>query len=62
MRQEFVALSNVTVRILLPEGRTVKAVHLVRSAQTVPSTLEAGYATVVIPSLHAAEIVHLELG
>jgi hypothetical protein len=61
MRQEFVVLSNVSVQILPPEGRTVKAVHLVRAAQSVPFTMEHGYVKAVIPSLHAAEIVHLEL-
>ena len=61
MRQEFAHLSNVTVRILPPEGRTVKAVHLVRATQTAPFRMENGYVTTVIPTLHAAEIVHLEL-
>jgi hypothetical protein len=61
MRQEFVALSNVAVRILPPEGRTAKAVHLVRAQQTVPFSMKDGYVTAVIPTLHAAEIVHLEL-
>ena len=61
MRQEFVTLSDVTVRILPPQGRIVKAVHLVRSKQSVPFTMKDGYVSAAIPSLHAAEIVHLEL-
>jgi hypothetical protein len=61
MRQEFVALSNIPARILLPEGRTAKGVHLVRSQQSVPFTMKDGYVAAVIPSLHAAEIVHVEL-
>lgn len=62
MRQEFVPLSNLRVEILVPHGRSVKAVHLVRSSQSVPFTLENGYASLQIPSLHVAEIVHMELG
>ena len=61
MRQEFVALSNIPARILLPEGRTAKGVHLVRSQQSVPFVTKDGYVAAVIPSLHAAEIVHVEL-
>jgi hypothetical protein len=62
MRQEFDVLSNVQAKILVPQGRSVKAVHLVRAGRSVPSTMENGYAAVEIPSLHVAEIVHLELG
>ena len=61
MRQEFDLLSNVQVKILVPEGRSVKAAHLVRAGLSVPSTLGKGYATVEIPALHVAEVVHLEL-
>jgi hypothetical protein len=61
MRQEFVAVSNVQVKILTPKGRSVKAVHLVRAGRTVPSSLEDGYVVAEIPLLHVAEIVHVEL-
>jgi hypothetical protein len=62
MRQEFVPLSNVQVKMLVPKGRSVKGVHLVRAGRSVLSTIEDGYAVVEIPALHIAEIVHLELG
>jgi hypothetical protein len=61
MRQEFVPVTNVEVKILVPEGRTVKAVHLVRSQREVPFTLAGGYAVATLPAVHIAEIVHLEL-
>jgi Hypothetical glycosyl hydrolase 6/Beta-galactosidase trimerisation domain len=61
MRQEFVQLSSLKVKVLVPQGRSVKTVHLVRSGQNVPFTVENGYASVEIPSVHVAEIVHLEL-
>jgi putative glycosyl hydrolase-like family 6 (GHL6) protein/glycosyl hydrolase family 42 (putative beta-galactosidase) len=61
MRQEFIPLSNVQVRVLMPKGRSVKAVHLVRAGHRVPSILQNGYAVAEIPVLHIAEIVHVEL-
>ena len=61
MRQEFVPLSNVQVKVLIPKGHKVKAVHLVRARRTVPSSLEDGYVVAQIPHLHIAEIVHVEL-
>jgi len=62
MRQEFMPVPNVEVSVLVPQGRRVKAVHLVRSRREVPFTLTGGYAVVTIPAVHVAEIVHLELG
>ena len=62
MRQEFVPVANVQVRIQVPEGRRVRAAHLVRAGRTVPAKMDAGYAAVDIPTLHIAELVHLELG
>ena len=62
MRQEFVTIENVPVKVQVPQGRSVKAVELVRRGQSVPFTEENGYALVKIPSLHVAEIVHLQLG
>jgi hypothetical protein len=61
MRQEFVSLSNVQVRIRVPKGRRVSAVHLVRAGQSAQCAIENGYAALVIPTLHVAEVVHLEL-
>jgi hypothetical protein len=62
MRQEFMPVSNVEVRVLIPAGRSVKSVHLVRSRREAPFTISAGYAVVTLPAVHVAEIVHLELG
>ena len=62
MRQEFIPVSNVEVKILIPEGRTVKAVHLVRADREAPFTISGGYAVVTLPALHIAEILHLKLG
>lgn len=61
MRQEFTPVPNVTVRIFVPAGRTVKAVHLVRAGRSVPFTVSGGYAEATIASVHVAEMVHVEL-
>lgn len=62
MRQEFVPISSVGVRVRIPEGRQVKSAHLVRADRSVPFTVSAGYAVATIPALHIAEVVHLKLG
>ena len=61
MRQEYVPVSNVGVRVLIPPGKSVKAVHLVRARREVPFILAGGYAVMTLPDLYVAEIVHLEL-
>jgi hypothetical protein len=61
MRQDFVPVSNVQVKVLVPEGRQVKSVDLLRSKQTVPFTIEGGYAELTLPVVHIAEVVHLNL-
>jgi hypothetical protein len=61
MRQEFVPVSNVEVAIRVPEGRQPKGVRLMRADRPLPHSLETGYVIVTIPSLHIAEVVHLEL-
>jgi hypothetical protein len=62
MRQEFIQLTKVRVKVLVPRDRQVKSAHLVRSGQSLPFTMEDGYASVEIPELHVAELLHLELG
>ena len=62
MRQEFMPVSNVKVRVLILQGRSVKSIHLVRSRREAPFTAADGHAVVMLPAVHVAEIVHLELG
>jgi len=61
MRQEFIPVANVEVKIQVPEGKQVKSVHLVRSDRSVPFTVGDGYAVLNIPNLHIAELVHVAL-
>jgi hypothetical protein len=62
MRQEFVPVSNIEVRVRITAGRQLKSVHLVRAGRSVPFTVTEGYAVTKIPTLHIAELVHLKLG
>ena len=61
MRQEFVPVSNLKVGIRVPEGRRAKSMHLVRQNRTASFEVRDGYAVATIPSVHIAELVHLEL-
>jgi hypothetical protein len=61
MRQEFVPVRDIEVRIRVPEGRRVESVELMRTRQRVPHRLEEGYAVTTLPTLHIAEVVHLQL-
>jgi hypothetical protein len=61
MRQEFVSLANVEVKIRVPDGKQVTSVHLVRSDQHVPFTVSGTYTVLNIPTLHVAELVHVAL-
>ena len=61
MRQEFVPVANVEVSIRVPKGKQVKGARLMRADRSMPHRMEAGYATVSIPSLHISEVVHLAL-
>lgn len=61
MRQEFVPVQDVEVRIRVPEGRRVEGVELMRARQRIPYRLEEGYAVAILPTLHISEIVHLQL-
>ncbi len=61
MRQEFVPLTNIEVRVRIPEGRRLKAVRLVRASRTASHSISNGYAVVTLPALHIAELVHFEI-
>ena len=59
MRQEYMPVPNVEVRVLVPEGRRVKNVYLVRSGRSIPFEVVGRYAVATIPTLHIAEVVHV---
>ena len=59
MRQDYLPVPNVVAKVLIPEGRQLKSVELLRAGQTAPFTMEGGYAVITLPVVHIAEIVHL---
>jgi hypothetical protein len=61
MRQEYVPVGNIEVRVRVPEGRRVKSVGLMRAGQSARFTMDAGYAVATLPVVHVAEVVHLQL-
>lgn len=61
MRQEYMPVPNVEVRILVPAGRQVKSIELVRGGRSASFTMDAGYAVLTLPAVHIAEVVHLQL-
>jgi hypothetical protein len=61
MRQEFVPVANVKISIRVPQGRQAKAMQLMRADRPIPFELEDGYAVATLPSLHIAEVLHLQL-
>jgi hypothetical protein len=61
MRQEFVPVLDVEVRIRVPQGRKVMGVELMRARQKIPHRLDNGYAVATLPTLHIAEVLHLQL-
>ena len=59
-RQEFVPVADVKASILIPHDRQVKGVRLMRSDRPIAHKVEGGYAVVNIPSIHIAEVLHVE--
>lgn len=61
MRQTYVPISNVEISVLVPHGRSVRSVRLMRADRNVPFTLSGAHAVVTIDELHIAELVHFAL-
>ncbi|MDP6438136.1 MAG: beta-galactosidase trimerization domain-containing protein [Candidatus Brocadiia bacterium] len=61
MRQEYVPVRDVEVRLRLPSGRSVKSVRLVRAKRDVSFRVADGEVIALIPALHIAELVHVAL-
>jgi len=61
VRQEFVPVANVEVRIRVPQGKQVKSVRLLRSDRNAAFKVRNGYIVLNIPTLHIAELVHVAL-
>jgi len=62
MRQTYVPVNDIGVNVLVPQGRRVKEVRLVRAKRQIPFQEKSGYVLGQIPTLHIAEVVHIVLG
>jgi hypothetical protein len=60
MRQEFVPIANVEVSVLVPQGRQVKSVELVRKGQSASFIMDTGCAVLTLPVVPIGEVVHLQ--
>jgi hypothetical protein len=60
-REEFIAVENVRASIRVPEGRSVRAVSLLRSGQALPAAPRAGWLEVTVPRLRIHEAVRVDL-
>jgi hypothetical protein len=59
MRQDYLPVPNVVAKVLVPPGRQLKSVELLRTNQKAAFTMDGAYAVVKLPEVHIAEVVHL---
>jgi len=59
MRQDYLPVPNVVAKVLIPEGRHLKSVELLRRNQTAEFTMDGAYAVIRLPVVHIAEVVHM---
>ena len=59
MRQDFMPVANVLTKVLIPEGRQLMSVELLRANQPGAFTMEGAYAVITLPPVYIAEVVHL---
>ncbi len=60
-REEFLPVSNISVRIRVPRGRTVREVSLLRTGVRVPSNVRDGWLRVTLPRVLIHEAVRVDL-
>ena len=61
VREEFLPLTNVKLRIRLPRGRAVRSISLLRAGQTLPGAGTEGWLDVTVPRVWIHEAVKVEL-
>ena len=61
IREEFLPVENVKVRIRIPEGRPVKSVSLLRAGAPLPSRVANGWLDVTVPRVFIHEAVRVEV-
>jgi hypothetical protein len=61
IREEFLPVENVKVRIRVPEGRTVKSLSLLRSGANLSARAVSGWLDVTVPKVLIHEAVRVDL-
>ncbi|HKE23267.1 MAG TPA: beta-galactosidase trimerization domain-containing protein [Bryobacteraceae bacterium] len=61
IREEFLPVTDVKLRIRVPQGRTVRSVSLLRNGAALPRTVSAGWLNVTVPRVFIHEAVKVEL-
>jgi hypothetical protein len=61
IREEFLPVENIKVRVRVPEGRTVRAVSLMRAGTRFAATARAGWVEVTVPRVLIHEAVRVDL-
>jgi hypothetical protein len=62
MREEYLPIPDVRVRIRVPQGRQVTSARLVRAQRPLPLTVTNGWFDATIPQVHIHELVELSHG
>jgi hypothetical protein len=61
IREEFLPVENVKVRVRVPNGRSVRAVSLLRAGTKFPATVRAGWVELTVPRVLIHEAVRVDL-
>ena len=61
IREEFLPVENVNVRIRIPDGRKVKSVSLLRAGSVASRTRTSGWIEVTVPKVLIHEAVKVDL-
>jgi hypothetical protein len=61
IREEFLPVENISVRIRIPEARNVKSVSLLRSGAGLPARPVSGWVTVTVPKVLIHDAVRVDL-
>lgn len=61
IREEFLPILDVKVRVRVPDGRTVRIVSLMRAGTKLPAAARAGWVDVTVPRVLIHEVVRVDL-
>ena len=62
IREDFLPVENVKVRVRVPEGRSVRSVSLLRGGAGLQSRVAGGWVEVTVPRILIHDAVRVDLG